>query len=298
MDKNVAVIGSNSMVGSRFCELQKSFELINADLHGNIKIDITDKSSVAYFFESNKFKTAVLFSAYTDVDSAENQRNDKIGLAWKLNVDGVQNVAEICKQNNVKLVLISTEFVFSGESGPYDEESTRESDESKISWYGVTKIKSEEIIEQNLQDYIILRITYPYRSKFNEKLDFARSILKNFDDGNLHPMFNDQQITPTFIDDVSQALELLINGNNNGIYHVASPTLTTPFKFAKLLLDTFKKDGSKILTSSIKDYLKNKDKAPRPIKGGLAVKKITKLGFYPKTWDDGINQIYKQSTEN
>lgn len=293
--KKIAVIGSGSMVGSRFCELQKTHTLIKADLKGDISVDITDYQSIDKFFSSYNFDVVILFSAFTDVDSAEKQRNDHLGIAWKVNVEGINKVAEVCNAKEKKLLFISTDFVFDGESGPYDEETQRASHLDKISWYGITKIKGEELIEKIIKDHLIIRIAFPYRSKFEEKKDFARSIIAKYDQGNLYPMFNDQFFTPTFIDDVAPAVEILLNGNNTGIYHVASPEITTPYDFAKYLLIKFNRDIKNLKSSSIVEYQQNNIGTPRPIHGGLKSDKISSLGFNPTSWKKGIDELFKQT---
>lgn len=289
----LAVIGSSSMVGSRFCELSAGyFRLIKADLHGEISVDITDTKSIHHFFLQNNFRYIILFSAYTDVDGAEKQRGDKKGHCWKINVEGVENVVSVCKQIAKKLIFISTDFVFDGKNGPYDEDDSTGGDFNKISWYGITKIEGEKIIKKILSDFVIIRITYPYRGRFPQKDDFAKIILRRYKDNNLFPMFSDQILTPTFIDDLSVAVKLIVNKNQRGIFHIASPKVTTPYVFAKNLIATFGGDSSKVEKGSI---LKTRLVAQRPAKGGLKVERIKNLGFRPTDWERGIKIIYSQS---
>lgn len=285
------------MVGSRFCDLQTAFEVIKADLHSDTSVDITDKSSVEDFFSANEFEYAILFSAYTDVDGAEKQSGDKSESAWKVNVDGTQNVVDACKENDRKLIFISTDFVFDGTSGPYSEDAIRAEDLDKISWYGFTKIRGEETAE-TLKSHLIVRISYPYRSKFDSKIDFARSILKKYDDGELYPMFSDQHITPTYVDDIAPALELIISKECTGIYHLASPELVTPHMFAEFLLTKFKGENIKLESASIVEFLKKEGATPRPVNAGLKTGKISSLGFEPTSWRDGIDKIYKDIAGN
>src|SRR3990167_9852750 len=99
-----AVIGASSMVGSRFCDLaQDQLNLIKADLRSQVPVDITQKKSVSDFFNNYDFDWVLLFSAFTDVDEAEKQRGSKSGLCWKINVEGVKNVAAECKKNKKNL---------------------------------------------------------------------------------------------------------------------------------------------------------------------------------------------------
>lgn len=281
------------MVGSRFCELQKTFDLVEADYRKSPSIDLTNKESIASFFDQQDFEIAILFSAFTDVDGAQKQRGDKDGPAWKINVEGVESIAQFCRQKNVKLIFISSDFVFDGKGGPYSEDSPRAENEDSVSWYGYTKIKGEEIVE-SLTDYLILRIAFPYRGNFKDKDDFARSVIKKYDSGELYPMFADQYFTPTFIDDVAAALELLVTKQMSGIYHLASPEVTTPFEFANYLLEVFDRDTKILKSSSIIEFQKNSE-TPRPVRGGLMVDKIVSLGFTPTGWKDGIEKLHQQT---
>src|SRR3989344_6584283 len=232
-----AVIGASSMVASRFCDLSKNhLALIKGDLNGEIPIDITQEKSVNDFFKNHDFDWVFLFSAFTDVDEAEKQRNHKSGLCWKINVEGVKNVASECKKNKKNLLFISTDFVFDGSDGPYDENSPVGPDLDKVSWYGITKLEAERLIRKTLKTFIILRISYPFRGPFSQKDDQIKRILRLYDAGNLYPMFYDQIITPTFIDDIAPAISLLFKKRARGIFHLASPKITNHFEFAKKVL--------------------------------------------------------------
>ena len=293
---SMAVVGSSSMVGSRFCELASaSFNLIKADLKDNILVDITKKASVENFFKTYDFEWLILFSAFTDVDAAEKQRGDKNGLCYQINVKGTANVVDACKNSNRKLIFISTDFVFDGQNGPYSEESQPGGDLDKISWYGLTKIEAENYVRENLANFLILRIAYPYRGRFEGKDDIAKRILRLYQAGQLYPMFTDQIITPTFIDDIAEAVKLLISSAQEGIFHLVSPRETTQFEFAEELIRVFKGDSSKIQKGSIIDFLKAPGYTPRPINGGLKVDKINALGFIPTDWQEGIKIIHEQS---
>ncbi len=297
MDKiKIAVIGASSMVGSRFVKLsQNNFELIKTDLHGENQIDIRDKNSVDNFFKNHNFDWVILLSAYTDVDGAEKQRGDKTGICWKVNVQGVKNVVDACKKYGRKLIFISTDFVFEGTHGPYSEDTPAGQNPKKISWYGLTKVEGENIILSNLKDAIILRIAYPYRGKFEEKDDIAKRFLKLYRDKKMYPVFTDQIITPTFIDDLAPAIKLLIEKESKGTFHLASPLPTTQFDFARKVIETFGGDPDSVPKGSIVEFLKRPGVTPRPIKGGLKVEKIESLGFTPTNWDRGIEIIHQQS---
>ena len=291
----IAIIGASSMVGSRFCELFTKRKLIKSDLGGKISVDIISQTSVAKFFENFNFEWIIQFSAYTNVDAAEKQRGDKKGSCWQINVQGTKNIVNFCQKFKKKLIFLSTDFVFDGTNGPYDEDKPKGPDFNKISWYGITKIEAEDEILRKSSDSIILRIAYPYRGKFKDKDDIVKRILRLYRHGTLYPLFTDQIITPTFIDDLSPAIDLLIDQKQKGIFHLVSPKSTTQYNFAKYLINLFKGDSSKLKKGSVRHYLENLNVTPRPIKGGLNVEKIKKLGFIPTDWQSGLEIIKRQS---
>lgn len=292
----LAVIGSSSMVGSRFCEQWPDPDnLIKADLNGNPSVDITSLESVSRFFQDNDFSTAILFSAFTDVDGAEEQRNDKKGICWKINVDGVKNIVQACKEHDRNLVFISTDFVFDGQNGPYDETAPVGPNMEYVSWYGISKIEAEKRVASALKDFIILRISYPYRAHFEGKDDFFKKILNLYKENKLYPMFDDQIMTPTFIDNLAPAVETILKSGQTGIFHIASPTQTTPYKITRKLIEVTGGDPNITQKGSIIDFLRGEGKTPRPVKGGLKVDRIEKLGFSPTPWEEGIDEIYQQS---
>lgn len=283
------------MVGSRFCELAKGeLNLIEADLNGPFEIDVTNEQSVSDFFDKNEFDYLILFSAFTDVDAAEKQRNDKDGICWKINVTGVKNIVEQCRKTGRGIIFISTDFVFDGTAGPYGEEDKPGENLKGVSWYGITKIEGERLIA-GLKNHIIVRISYPYRGRFEEKDDFLKKVVRQYKQNTLYPMFCDQQITPTFIDDLAPAIVKIIKSGQKGIFNLTSNTMTTPFEMSKKLLLKFFDEKDKIEAGSIKEFMSSEGRTPRPIKGGLKTEKINSVGFTPTNWDDGVDKIFEQS---
>src|SRR5688572_19047147 len=107
--KKILIIGGTGMVASRFIDLVKGqFDITSVD---EKTLDITNKEVVVKYFTDNPgFNAVVNFAAFTNVDGAEAQKDDKNSLSWKLNVEGPQNLAEECKSANIFLVHISTDF--------------------------------------------------------------------------------------------------------------------------------------------------------------------------------------------
>lgn len=293
MTKSIAVIGSGSMIGQQFCqqaEKELNLNLIKADLHQDILVDITKSDSVNSFFKNNDFEWLILFSAFTDVNGAEEQRNDRNGSCWRINVDGVKAVADNCKEFGRKLIFISTDFVFDGSNGPYSEDDPPGPNFEKVSWYGITKLEGEKQILKTLTGFIIIRISYPYSGKDTGKDDFVLKLIKLYQKSELYPMYDDQVITPTFIPDIASAIKSLITENHRGIFHLASPTPTTQYHFALDLLSKLDGKSVALKKAKLKEALAKPGSTPRPLKGGLKIDKISQLGISCTTYQEGLKK--------
>lgn len=298
MKSKILAFGADGLVGSRFTDLyHKDTQFITPKV---TELDITDKKALLEFFAQNStdFDSVINFAAITDVDGAEKERGNEKGLTWKVNVTGVENIAELCKKHSKYLIQISTDFIFPGNEenpGPYSEDDTPSESPEGVGWYGWTKKVAEERAAKIWDKTAILRITYPYRAQYAPKIDFARNILQLFDEGKLYPMFSDQQITPSFIDEIAKVLYLLVEEKKAGIFHSASADTTTSYEFASYLLE--KARGVKVVVkkSSMRDFLKAPGRTPRPVLGGLKVEKTEKeLGISFMTWRVAVEELVSQ----
>lgn len=293
--KKVLVIGASGLVGSRFVELAKSkFDIIPVDEN---TLDITDIDAVNKYFEGNLFDAVVNFAAFTNVDSAEKERNDENGFCYKLNTKAVENLAYACKKYNKFLVQISTDFVFIGNTenqGPYSEDSLVPSTlVPNMGWYGWTKNKAEKLIIESDCKYSIVRIAYPFSSaKYDLKLDFAKNYLKLYDDGKLFSVFTDQTFTPILIEDLVEPLSKIVNEELRGVFHIVSVDTATPFDFVEYLLEKARGAKNVVQKSSMEEFLKADGRTPRPRLGGLKTEKTQeKLGMKFRTWREMIDDF-------
>lgn len=273
----ILVTGASGLVGSRFAELSKYRDSLI--LPDERIMDIT-KSDL----DLRNADVVVNFAAYTNVTEGENQRGDKSGLCWQLNVEGVRNLL-----NNLKpgafFIQISTDMVFSGTSGPYGETDTPEEDSNKVTWYGYTKAEGERLCKK----HTILRLIYPVRAKFDQKLDYLRKPLKLFDEGKLYPIFNDQQISISFIDEIAKALDLIIEKKAKGVFHASSSDLTTPFELISYLIKQARGVDNVVQPSSLAESVRY------PKYGGLKVERTEQaLGIKFSTWRGIVDKLIVQ----
>lgn len=291
----IYVTGSRGMVGSRFLELLSSDI---APLTPEVdKLDITNKASVDSFFELEKPDVAIHFAAFTDVGAGEVQRGDKMGSCWKINVEGSRNLAEACRKYNSHMIHISTDYCFSGsvdDPGPYSEDHMVETDEKKLTWYGFTKAEAEREVMKVLGDNLsIVRLIYPVRGKFDAKLDYIRKPLSLFDQGKLYPLFTDQQVSITYIDEACQAINKIIEGKIYGVFHASTFDTTTPYELISYVIEKTRGVKDVVKKSSLNNFLKTVDNPTRyPKYGGLKVEKTEKvLDMKFSSWREVVDKL-------
>lgn len=285
------------MVASRVIDLlSKDFEITSLD---EKTLDITDNAAVASYFEKNKYDAVVNFAAFTNVDAAEADKGNEEGLTYKLNVIGPKNLAEYCNENNMFLVHISTDFVFSGteeEPGPYSEDADLPETPNNIGWYGWTKNRAELMLANTSNKYAIIRYGYPFRAApFDLKGDWARNLIKLYNEHKLYPLFDDQIQSVLFIDDLAEPLAKIINGELTGIFHIASADTVTPYDIGAYLLEKYTDSPVELQKGSMTEFLQAPGRTPRPRLGGLKVEKTEeKLGLKFKNWRQMVDEFVAQ----
>mgnify|MGYP001059733179 CR=1 FL=1 len=284
--------GLSGLVGSRVRELlADKFDFVDFSL--DTGIDITNQAVLKDAFSKHQKADVVLhLTAFTDVDKAWKQRGDKEGLCYQVNVIGTRNIAQLCAQYKQYLIHISTDFVFDGRnssSGGYTEEDVP----YPIEWYGETKYLAEKEVEKSGAKYCIARIAFPFRAKFDNKLDLVRKIIKGFQENSLAPMFVDQIVTPTFVDDIAFALTSLINRTGQGIYHLVGSTALSPYELAIQIAEVFGFDKGRVKKGTLEEYAK-KTGRPRQKNLFLSNKKILQLGVEMKTLKEALETMRSQ----
>jgi len=296
----ILVTGSTGLVGSHFV---KYFNSKSSDQHllcpFREELDITLPLVVKDYFQKFRPQIVIHFAAFTNVDAAEQERNNQQGQAWTINVKGTKNIIDACAFHKSYLIHLSTDGVFSGRKenpGPYDENTPVEINSDNLSWYGWTKAQAEAIVFKKLSLATVIRIANPVRSQFKNKLDYTRKIIYLFDRGKLPPMFTDQYLTLTFINEVSRVIAKLINKPKPGIYHVSSQDLFTPFELASYLLEKARGKTGVVRPASIEDFFQKIENPARyPQYGGLKTEKTReRLKMEFLSWREVIKALIKK----
>jgi dTDP-4-dehydrorhamnose reductase len=285
--------GLSGLIGTRITELLADKYRFQ-DLSLETGVDITDKGLVEKLIKQSDARIILHMAAVTDVDGCEEEvQSSKLkvqnnnGMCWKVNVEGTRNIVEAADKYGKKLIYASTEFVFDGEAEFYNENSKP----NPINWYGTTKYEAEHVIKNTLDNYIITRFAFPYRAKF-EREDIVRFFLNKLKRKEKVKAIYNWIITPTFIDDIAQALDILIQSNRNGLYHIVGSSSHTPFEIANLVAEVFKLDKSLIDAVKLEDIFAGKAKRPRRLV--VENDKISKLGMKMRTLEEGLQEVKQQ----
>jgi len=279
--------GLDGLVGSRIVELLKDkHEFENLSI--STGVDITDRDVILEKIKTSDAQIVLHLAAKTNVDGCEKDKAlGEDGEAWKINVGGTKNIADACSQTNKKLIYISTDFVFDGTKEVYSEEDIP----NPINWYAKTKYEGEKVVQASKIPWIIVRIAYPYRAVF-ERLDFARAILRRLQEGFPIAAIKNHIFTPTYIDDIASAFDMLISKNSQGVFHVVGNQSLTPYDAALLVAKTFDFDQNLISKTTREEFFK--DRARRPFQLRLKNDKITKLSVRMRTFEQGLREIKSQ----
>lgn len=202
----VLVIGSSGLIGEALVtEFSKKHTVAGADIEPLdkkiVKLDMTDNAGVKNLLNDIKPEVILMPAAYPNVDGCE----EKPAECLKVNVNAPQNISMLSKKAGVKLVFFSSDYVFDGKNGPYNEEATP----NPISEYGKQKLAAEKFISENLTDYLIIRTTVVYGPEKRGK-NFVLSLIRKLRNRERVRVPYDQISTPTYSLNLANAVSQLV----------------------------------------------------------------------------------------
>ena len=245
------------------------------------EMDITDKNSVDSVIKENTPDAVIHCAAYTAVDAAE----DNAELCRKINAEGTQNIADVCKELDIKMIYISTDYVFDGQG----ERSWEPEDErTPLNVYGQTKYEGELAVQNTLDKYFIVRIAWVFG--VNGK-NFIKTMLNLGKTRDSLTVVNDQFGSPTYTYDLAKLLVDMVETDKYGIYHATNEGICTWYEFA---CEIFKQAGINVKVSpvSASEY---PAKAKRPSNSRMSKEKLTEQGFEKlPAWQDALARYLKE----
>ncbi|XCF06516.1 dTDP-4-dehydrorhamnose reductase [Tamlana crocina] len=230
MNTKVLVTGANGQLGQTIKELFAVNSLsIDFTFVSKTELDISESNKVSSFLGKNEFDYCVNCAAYTNVEQAEKTPD----VAFKINAEGVKNLVFACKENNVVLIHISTDYVFDGEkTTPY----TIDDPTNPINEYGKSKLLGEQHIQNILIEYFIIRTSWLYSKKYGK--NFYKTILTLAEEKNELSITTDQLGCPTDTENLARFVLKLISKKSiaYGIKHFTDDEAMTWYDFAQKIL--------------------------------------------------------------
>ncbi|WP_428738929.1 dTDP-4-dehydrorhamnose reductase [Sulfurimonas sp.] len=232
---NILVTGSSGQLGNEIIELSKEFPA-NYFFTDRESLDITDKEQLSTYIQKNNIDTIINCAAYTAVDKAESD----VENANKVNHLATKYLAELAKANNIKLIHVSTDYVFDGKNfKPY----TEDDNVSPNGVYGKTKLDGEIALQEiNPKNSIIIRTSWVYSSY---GANFVKTMLRLGKEKESLGVIFDQVGTPTYAKDLAKTiLEILpkIDNESVEIYHYSNEGVLSWYDFAKEIMRMAKLD--------------------------------------------------------
>lgn len=294
----ILITGSNGLLGQKLVQLiteNSNHELI-ATARGKNRLpfedgyifeslDITNEQDVWNVVKKHEPDVIINTAAMTNVDQCETERDD----CWKLNVTAVEHLVKAAEETKAFLLQLSTDFIFDGQDGPYNEEA----DANPVSYYGESKLAAEQLLSKSKVDWAIARTVLVYGIAH----DMSRSniilwVKKSLEEGKEIQVVDDQWRTPTLAEDLAKGCLLIAEKKAKGIYNISGDDLLTPYEMAVKTAEFFDLPQDSMTKS---DSTKFKQTAKRPPKTGFILDKAKRdLGYKPHSFEEGIRVLSEQ----
>lgn len=303
MSKRILITGANGLLGQKLVDLlskQPGIELI-ATARGNNRLpyntgysyrsmDITDRQEVLDVVAAEKPHAIIHTAAMTNVDQCEFEKDN----CWKQNVSAVEYLVEACRRNDVFLCHVSTDFIFDGADGPYDEKA----EANPISFYGWSKYAAEKAVINSGQldapiRWAIARTVLVYGIAH----DMSRSniilwVKKSLEEGKQIKVVTDQWRSPTLAEDLAMGCFLIADKEAEGIFNISGKEVLTPYEMAIQTADYFGLDKSFITQADSSTFTQPARRPPRT--GFILDKSRAVLGYNPHSFMEGIEILSSQ----
>lgn len=300
----VVITGSNGLLGQTLLDLL--IPEANYEVHGFSRgssrypvegfhyhsVDLTDRTQLNAKLTDTIPDFIINTAAMTHVDVCDSNKED----CDVINVEMVSWLADYCKSSNAHLIHLSTDFVFDGKNGPYKETNPT----NPISYYGLSKLKSEEVILSYEINFTILRTILVYGLvRDMSRTNIVLWVINSLKEGKPIKVVHDQYRMPTNVKSLAEACKLSMEARKNGIFHISSSRLMSVYQIAVTVAKIFGLNTELIQPISSVEL---NQPANRPPKTGFYLEKAAKeLSFNPKTFEEELLEFkadYSDSTFN
>jgi dTDP-4-dehydrorhamnose reductase len=290
MTDKVLVVGSNGLLGQKAVKcFSEKYEVVTAGIEDlpftNVecfyqKLDITSLDQIKKVID--KFQPNLIFNAaaYTQVDQAEIDRD----LCFAVNVTGAKNLANLCAQNKIPLIHISTDYVFDGEKGNYLETDLP----NPLGYYGQTKFEGEQVVQDSGCNFIIGRTAVLYGYGVKIQANFILWALNSLKEEKQISVVDDQIGNPTIAENLAQVCLELIEKKSFGLFHIAGSEPIPRYHLAVAVANVFGLNKNLISRIKSNDF---PQKAPRPMDVSLNISKVQSLNMNLLNVESSLRQL-------
>ena len=292
--QTVLITGANGFVGSYLSRLLVDDYKVIATGKGACRLDINHKN---FHYKSLDFtlekeveevltdlqpEVIVHAGALSKPDDCELNRED----AYLANVTATGYLLKEAARLESFFIFLSTDFIFSGEVGMYDEEAPA----APVNYYGLTKLEAEVLVKQYPFDWSIVRTVLVYGHPHGGRDNILTMVANNLKAGKPLKIFDDQVRTPTYVEDLAQGIKTILDKRATGIFHLSGEDVRTPYEMAVETAQYLGYDSSKIAKVTEQTF---QQPARRPLKTGFDLSKARRVLNYQTTaFPDGLRKTF------
>ncbi len=297
----ILITGSNGLLGQHlirlFCQ-DKRWEITavargenrlkNKDGYRFCSLDIADESGVSTVFEEEKPDFVIHGAAMTQVDDCEKNKEQ----CWKTNVSATKYLIQAAREQGSFFTFVSTDFIFDGKEGPYKEEALP----NPISFYGLSKLAAEMLLQGSGLDFSILRTVLVYGvAEDASRSNIVLWLKKSLESGKQIKVVDDQWRTPTLVQDLALGCKLVADktlsekDKLSRVYNISGKELLTPYEMSLKVAAYFKLDASLITRADASTFTQV---AKRPARTGFILDRAEKeLNYRPHSFEEGLKIV-------
>ena len=247
-----------------------------------VSMDLTDPFAVHDVFEKHQPDVVVHAAAISNVDECEKDQ----WQAYVTNVEGTLTLLSNAEEYKTQFIFISTDFVFDGESGPFDEMSRTQ----PVNFYGRTKRDAEDAVKEYPFAWAIVRTVLIYGHNQTGRDNILTALKKKVSAGEIYSAVNDMVRTPTYVEDLANGIAVIIEKKKTGIYHLSGEDVLTPYQMACKAAAYLQLDVSLVKKIKAADL---KLSAKRPVESVFILDKAKReLGYDPVPFEKGLEKTF------
>lgn len=247
-----------------------------------LEMDFTNPFSVHDVFENIKPDVVVHSGAMSKPDECESNQI----LAYLVNVEGTVQLLINAADSKSFFVFISTDFVFDGERGMYNEDDIP----NPVNYYGRTKLEAEEAVKDYEFEWAIVRTVLVYGKNHSGHNNILKIVKEKLEKGEEYSVVDDQLRTPTYVEDLAKGIVSIIEKKATRIFHLSGKDILTPYQMAIKAAEYLQLDSSVIKRVTADSF---SQPAKRPLKTGFIIDKARKqLNYDPLSFEEGLKKTF------